>query len=280
MRAKFRHLLGSVALIAGTFGLPLAAGAPAFAAACPHGTGVTVVVERDGVTQVGCDRDGGRGESALDNLRGAGHATTGTNGYGDSVLCSIDGYPMSTVCPRMPPAHAFWGFFHAPGTGSGWEFSDQGVMGQKMKPGQWVGFRFQTGGGSKAPATKPIAAAPSPPSPQPTPSKPSPPTTPKPTAGQPSAAKPSAATEAAPSASASDSLAADSPDSPGRSENSTAGDGDADRGDGTEAAGPVEDVIDFVSGEDSAAWVPVAVTIALVLALGTGAAVAARRRAS
>lgn len=278
MRARIRHLVVTAALIAGSLGLPLAAGAPAHAAACPPGTGVTVVVERAGVKQVRCDAGGGNGETAFDNLNRVGFAATGSSQYGSSVLCGIDGYPSSQPCP-MPPANAYWGFFHAHVVGENWSYSTQGVN-MKMSRGQWIGFRFP-GDGKNPPTVDPTSS----PAPKPTTPKPA---TPKPTAAQPSSDQPSsdqpsASSGPAPSASSGAPGAPDSRDSESssRSESPAASDAvDADRGDGTEAAGPVEDVIDFVAGEDSAAWVPVTVTIALVIALGAGAAVAARRRAS
>lgn len=283
MRARIRHLVVTAALIAGSLGLPLAAGAPAHAAACPPGTGVTVVVERAGVKQVRCDAGGGNGETAFDNLNRVGFAATGSSQYGSSVLCGIDGYPSSQPCP-MPPANAYWGFFHAHVVGENWSYSTQGVN-MKMSRGQWIGFRFP-GDGKNPPTVDPTSSpAPKPTAPKPTTPKPA---TPKPTAAQPSSDQPSsdqpsASSGPAPSASSGAPGAPDSRDSESssRSESPAASDAvDADRGDGTEAAGPVEDVIDFVAGEDSAAWVPVTVTIALVIALGAGAAVAARRRAS
>lgn len=132
------------------------AGAPAATAAsgaCASPTsGVTVVVQFPTGSAVGCAP--GAPDSALAALRGAGFSTTGTAGYGDGFLCSINGYPIATMCPRVPKDNS-WSEFVAQRGGS-WVYASLGVTSQKVAPGSVVGFRY---GPTNAAPTVPVPPA-------------------------------------------------------------------------------------------------------------------------
>lgn len=138
--------------------------APAQAAACSGTTGVTVVVQFPDRTQIGCAS--GDPASGFDALTSAGFTPTHVGGSFGAALCQIDGYP-SNPCPRMPPANAYWAYFHAKRGGS-WSYSNAGPGSFDPAPGSVEGWRF---GGSDAPPTTspPGVAAPAPkPRPKPT----------------------------------------------------------------------------------------------------------------
>lgn len=149
--------------------------APAQAAACSTTNGVTVVVQSAAGTSVRCAS--GDPASAWAALQSVGHALTPVQRFPDA-LCRIDGYPASDACINMPPASAYWSFWHAPSGGS-WTYSQIGIKGWNPKPGSSVGFRF--GSGSKpsvAPATV-SAPAPTTAAPKPTTAAPRPTSTPR-----------------------------------------------------------------------------------------------------
>lgn len=169
---------------------------PASAAgACTGTSGVTVVVQFPSGSATGCAP--GSPGTALNALRSAGFPTTGVVGYGDSALCSINGYP-TTVCPRMPPANAYWAIFSAKRGGS-WVYASRGAAGLPAPAGSVVGFRF----GSGAAPSVPVPAAVTTPKPststQKTTAKPSPTSTHKaatPTRSSASTSRPSSSKSA------------------------------------------------------------------------------------
>lgn len=157
----------------GTFG----AAAPASAAsgACSGTSGVTVVVQFPSGSATGCAP--GSPGTALNALRSAGFATTGVVGYGDAAICSINGYPVKTMCPRMPPGNAYWAVFSAK-RGGAWAYASLGAASLPAPFGSVVGFRFGSGAAPTTAVPKAVST------PKPSASKPSgpKPTTPKPTA--------------------------------------------------------------------------------------------------
>ncbi len=133
--------------------------APAAAAACQAGTGVTVVVQGGGMNATTCVS--GSGMTALQALQRAGYSTEGTARYGNSVLCRVNGYPGNQDCGNMPPASAYWALSSSSGNGS-WTYSSSGVTSLTLGAGDWVGFRFGSGG---SPSTTPSGPQPAPSSP-------------------------------------------------------------------------------------------------------------------
>lgn len=194
MAHRAPRLLRRLAGVAAASGLALAGlvavAAPASAKACSGSTGVTVVVDTGSTISTACAS--GNPSSALKALTAAGFSVTYPQQFPGAVVCRINGYPASDPCVRMPPASAYWAFFHAK-RGGGWVYSSTGVASYDPAPGTVVGFRF--GSGQQPGIAPPAASAPKPPpkpSPTKTTAKPTPTTKPKPTA------RPSTRTTAAP----------------------------------------------------------------------------------
>ncbi len=133
--------------------------APAQAAACPAGTGVTVVVN----TSVRCDADGGGRASS--NFSDAGHQLSFAS-RSAGFVCRVDGYPAADPCTDASPSDAYWALFWSDGTSGKWVYSSLGVGALKVPAGGGVAFVFQNSGTK----TWPSVAAPTAPvaSPQPT----------------------------------------------------------------------------------------------------------------
>ncbi len=174
MRSLAR-LVAAAALVA-VGGLTLPGGA-AQAAACSGTTGVTVVVDYGATTTTSCAP--GDPASAMSALKAVATVVSPQR-YPGTVVCRIKGVPASDPCIQMPPASAYWAFFHASRGGS-WSYSQSGVASYNPAPGTVIGFAFGSGG---APDTAPPAAASTPKpssssSPRPS-TKPSAPSSPKP----------------------------------------------------------------------------------------------------
>jgi hypothetical protein len=149
-----------VASTAAAFGLALAGlvmtSAPASAAACSGTSGVTVVVDTGGSVSTRCAS--GDPSSALRALTAAGFSVTYPQQYPGSVVCRINGFPDSDPCVRMPPADAYWAFFHAR-RGGAWTYSSSGVSSHDPAPGTVVGFRFGSGQAPRVAPPDPTATS-------------------------------------------------------------------------------------------------------------------------
>ena len=143
-----------VAMLVGT-GAGLAAVAPAHAAACERGSGVTVVVNGD----VRCDANGGGPAAA--NFRDVGHSLRPVSTQ-PGFVCQVNGSPASDPCINTPPSNAYWALWWSDGTSGSWNYSDSGVSGLTVPAGGWVAFVFQTSSGRTPPSVRPVAAAPAP----------------------------------------------------------------------------------------------------------------------
>ncbi|WP_392545094.1 hypothetical protein [Oryzobacter telluris] len=159
-RASHRRLLGRLAGTAAAAGLVLtgfvATAGPASAAACSGTSGVTVVVDTGSSTSIRCAS--GDPSSAWKALEATGHSVTPVQQF-PSAICRIDGFPSSDPCVRMPPADAYWAFFHASRGGS-WTYSSSGATSYDPAPGSVVGFRF--GSGQQPRTAPPATSAPAP----------------------------------------------------------------------------------------------------------------------
>lgn len=198
MRRTAQHLLRRLAGAAAATGLAVAGlvavAAPASAAACSGTTGVTVVVDTGDSISTRCAS--GDPSSALKALTSAGFSVTYPQQYPGSVVCRINGYPSSDPCVRMPPADAYWAFFHAKRGGS-WVYSSNGVASYDPAPGTVVGFRF--GSGQQPRVAPPAPTKTSEPAPTKATTKPKPTTS----APKPTTPKASATTAKAPSSTGS-----------------------------------------------------------------------------
>lgn len=147
-----RSGLLALALVAGSAGFGLVTapaavavdpskGSPGF---CPNANGVTVVIdfqELGGTTIVRCAP--GDQATGLTALKNAGIQIAGTNRWGESFICRIEGKPGpdSEPCIDTPPASAYWSYWHSPNAGN-WTYSQWGVTNRKPPPGSFEGWSF------------------------------------------------------------------------------------------------------------------------------------------
>ena len=173
-----RRLAGAAAASGLALAGLVAAAAPASAAACSGTSGVTVVVDTGGSISTRCAS--GDPSTAWKALTAAGFGTTPVQTF-PGALCQINGYP-ETSCVRMPPASAYWAFFHAKAGGS-WTYSSSGVASYNPSPGTVVGFKFGSGGQPGiAPPSAPATSKPAPTTAKPKPTTAAPKATSKPAA--------------------------------------------------------------------------------------------------
>jgi hypothetical protein len=143
--------------------------APAHAAACSPGVGVTVVVEfgaLGGGNPVACD-PGGAGDAADDVTERVGFALDPVASQ-PGFVCRVDGKPASDPCQRTPPQNAYWGLFWSDGKG-GWKYSSTSAGSLEVPAGGSIGWRWQDGGGTDYPATAPNQGSAPEPEPKPEP---------------------------------------------------------------------------------------------------------------
>lgn len=141
--------LGALALILAGVGL---VPAPASAAYCSN-SGVHVVVDfaaLGGGVRTGCMPTTTRvtGDRAFP---GAGFPLTYVTSEPGAV-CKVSGAP-DTSCADMPPGNAYWGLFES--HGGGWAYSNTGVGGVRLNPGDSVAFVWQNGGDRDTPGAAP-----------------------------------------------------------------------------------------------------------------------------
>lgn len=171
MRSAFRWLVPFAAAVAiGT----VPQGSAWASGACPTlDDGVTVVVDFQGLgggTVVRCAP--GDPSTGLAALEGAGFSVDEIASY-PGVVCRIDGQPGPDRehCQDMPPADAYWGYFHAERGGS-WRYSSSGAGRYDPPVGSVEGWSFSEGGGPAPPRVPPPAPPPEPepePAPEPEP---------------------------------------------------------------------------------------------------------------
>lgn len=231
MRRAPHRILARLAGAGAAAGLVLtglvATAGPASAAACSGSTGVTVVVDTGSSISTRCAS--GDPSSAWRALESAGHSVTPVAQF-PGAICRINGYPSSDPCQRMPPADAYWAFYHAPRGGS-WTYSTSGARSYDPAPGTVVGFRFGSGQKPRvAPpektatsTPKPTTAAPKPTTAAPKPTTAAPKPTSAPRSGAQTTAKATTTTPSArPSVSASASRSAPAGPSPAVSASASA----------------------------------------------------------
>lgn len=145
------------AVLLGTAASMVGVAAPAHAAACAPGTGVTVVVN----SGVRCDPDGGTGERASKNFADAGHSLSFASRSGGFV-CRVDGQPADDPCTEASPSDAYWALFWSDGTSGTWAYASLGVGSLRAPKGGAVAFVFQKSESKTFPAVPaPVAAPPS-----------------------------------------------------------------------------------------------------------------------
>ena len=151
-----RWLATALATLAVSTAVVVADSAPASAAACSPGTGVTVVVDYGplgGGVVVGCRL--GDPPTGLNALQGAGFAVTGTTRWGLAFVCRINGKPTAAQdpCVNTPPVTAYWSYWHA-SPGGTWTYSTSGASTYNPAQGTVEGWRF--GSGQQPSITPPV----------------------------------------------------------------------------------------------------------------------------
>jgi len=246
------------------------------AAACSGTSGVTVVVQFPDWTEIGCAA--GNPSSGFAALTSAGFSLTYAQGNGAGALCRIDGVPGSNPCTSMPPANAYWSYWHAKPGGS-WGYASTGGGAYDPAPGSVEGWRF--GDGKTAPSTKPPAVSSPKPTPKPSPkpstkpsAKPAPEPTAKPTtATQAAAPTATASGTAAPTATATASASSAAPSPSASTSDDASSDPTADT---TVAAAGTEDEAPGASDDSGGlSWVW---GVALLAVVGTAGTVTYLRR--
>lgn len=134
---------------------------------CLDGHGVTVVVDfqdlgawkgHDGKTIVRCAPGPAEGKdfagTGRDVLREAGVDMTGTERWGLTMACRLDGRPAADetiprqgdptyreACVDTPPANAYWSYWYAD-DGAAWTYSTVGLTSRSAIPGGFEGWSF------------------------------------------------------------------------------------------------------------------------------------------
>ena len=241
------RMVSARALVAGLIGVAatvIGFAAPAQAAACTRGTGVTVVVQGQGLNSTTCVSNPPRTAWEIFEVHHSLQRVASQPGF----VCRIDSRP-DIGCGTTPPSNAYWGLYWAHSGGS-WSYSTSGAGSLRPNTGDWIAFVFQDGG-RRSPSMTPLGpVAPKP--------------KPKPTSAGPTTSKPTATPSATPSAKASD--AAKKSDE--KKSDSTAG---AAPGSDETAAGTSKDDVRNTSAdvnESSAAllWVAAVLGVGLVAA--------------
>ncbi|MEV0440425.1 hypothetical protein AB0I84_43065 [Streptomyces spectabilis] len=111
---------------------------------CRNGEGVTVVVdfrELGGTTLVRCAV--GSQRTGLAALKDAGIQVAGTNRWGESFICRLEGKPGADrePCLDTPPAKAYWSYWHA-SNGGRWTYSQYGATYRTPPKGSFEGWSF------------------------------------------------------------------------------------------------------------------------------------------
>ncbi len=155
-------LLGSVAVV----------GPPAEASPCPGTSGVTVVVEFNGLgggSAQTCVADGG-GRTGDRLLREAGYRLDYVQRF-PGFVCRIDGAPADDPCVNTPPADAYWGLWWSDGTTGKWTYASLGAASLTVPAGGYVAMVWDGSTGTVTPAAD-AAVHPTPtPTPTATPTK-------------------------------------------------------------------------------------------------------------
>lgn len=148
---RLRILAAStIVAVAGVVGVH----APAHAAGCAAGAGVTVVVDGQGAyggTSTTCLPGGGR--NAAEAFPRAGAALTYAR-LEPGFVCKVRGLPADTGCGRASGANAYWSLWWSTGNGT-WTYSTTAVGSLDVPKGGWVAFSWNSGGGRDQPRVTP-----------------------------------------------------------------------------------------------------------------------------
>jgi hypothetical protein len=141
--------------------------APASAATCASGAGVSVVVdfhELGGGVQTACVSGGG-GKSATSLFGSAGFGLSYVQRQ-PGFVCRVNGLPANDPCVNTPPADAYWGLFWSDGKSGSWTYATTSASGLEVPEGGYVAFSWNGSATRSTPGVAPAAhaASPTPPS--------------------------------------------------------------------------------------------------------------------
>ena len=175
--------LRTAAAVALLLGAAAVIGPPAEATPCPGASGVTVVVEFNGLgagSAQACVSDGA-GHTADRLLKEAGYGLDYVQRF-PAFVCRIDGLPADDPCVNTPPADAYWGLWWSDGTTGKWVYSSLAAGSLSIPAGGYVAMVWDGSTGDVRPSATPaVHPTPTPtpaptPAPTPTPTKPASPT--------------------------------------------------------------------------------------------------------
>ncbi|MFS3127947.1 hypothetical protein ACLM5J_06045 [Nocardioides sp. Bht2] len=183
---------GVLSVAAGLVGV-LGTATPAEAAVCSGSTGVTVVVDYNGLgggTSTGCAADGGD-QRASAIFPGAGFPLQYAS-RSQGFVCRVTGVPSDDPCTEAAPATKYWSLWWSDGRSGTWNYASQGAGSLRIPEGGYVAFSWHEGTGrAAAPGVSPTPRTAS--KPQPNKPKPSKPSKPNPSAKPTKQATPSSA---------------------------------------------------------------------------------------
>jgi hypothetical protein len=91
-------------------------------------------------------------------LKAVGVTTSGTQKYGDAVVCRVNGRPSASkpldlpghagyveTCASMPAAFAYWAVWVRPSAHGKWAYAQNGIDAEQLHPGQSLRLTFTTG---------------------------------------------------------------------------------------------------------------------------------------
>lgn len=86
-------------------------------------------------------------QSALDVVTEAGYKITGTDKYGNQIVCLVNEYPKKADCSDMPPENAYWAVLvKRPGVVSEWGWADKGIADLQLETGDSVALVYTVDG--------------------------------------------------------------------------------------------------------------------------------------
>ncbi|SFR25635.1 hypothetical protein SAMN04488564_1092 [Lentzea waywayandensis] len=175
-----KRVLATALVLTGLVVAPAPASAAGYDGICTGAdalSGTTIVVdfqELDGnggvaaptITRCSPNATPGTDRTGIKALQDAGITVAGTVKWGLGFVCRLNGRPSSTEnipvtgnptykegCFNTPPASAYWGYWHADGSGSTWTYSSYGALNRNVVPGGFEGWSFSL---NKSASTNPV----------------------------------------------------------------------------------------------------------------------------
>ncbi len=162
-----RLLAALVATLLGVATGAVVVQAPAQAAACTQGDGVTVVVDPHqlggGVSTTCVPGSGSKASAAFTAAGVSMQRAARERGF----VCRVNALPADAGCVQASPADAYWSLWVSTGNGS-WSYAQIGVDGLDVPRGGWVAWSWQGQASRAQPGVSPVSAAAVQPSARPT----------------------------------------------------------------------------------------------------------------